>query len=139
MSDGEIPGGDGPDEQFEGLLREHLASRLDGQLGRAAAHFQRLPVGRRGRRLRRGPHPARSGGRGAGGSSESSAAAWPPIAALWAGPAAAATADRPDVPRMQAHVTPVAHDFEYDLDEVTLSRRTPTAASWCSTTTPPCA
>ena len=45
MSDGEIPGADGPDEQFEALLREHLASRLDGQLGRAAAHFQRYLSG----------------------------------------------------------------------------------------------
>ena len=125
MSDGEIPGADGPDEQFEALLREHLASRLDGQLGRAAAHFQRHLSGGTGGSFGAGPRTGslrRSWGGWVVGIVGGAMAA--SIAALWAGPALWPAADRPDVPRMQAHVTPVAHDFDYDLDEVTLSRRT---------------
>src|SRR6266516_3558209 len=90
MADDSIPGTDDEDARLGVVLREYFSSRLDGQLGRSAAHFHRhlrgagtgSGPGPGGGTRRRGP--AFGGGGWVVGIVGSALAA--SIAALWAGP-----------------------------------------------------
>jgi hypothetical protein len=90
MADNNIPGTDDEDATLDGVLRDYLSSRLDGQLGRSAAHFHRHLRGAGGT----GSGPAgtprrRSSGFGPGGGwvvGIVGGALAASIAALWAGP-----------------------------------------------------
>src|SRR5438093_10409525 len=109
MSEPQIPGTGDEDAALDTLLRDYLSARLDGQLGRAAAHFHRHlsgagtgtgPGGAAG-------SPRRSPGSGGwvigivGGALAAS------IAALWAGPSLRTYAP-PEAPQ---HPGPVASDI----------------------------
>ena len=91
MADNLIPGTDEEDARLDAAVRDYLAARLDGQLGRSAAHFHRHLAG----------PGARSGGAGGAGSSRRRGPGFGPgggvvgvvggalaasLAALWAGP-----------------------------------------------------
>ena len=84
MAEHNIPGTDDEDARLDVVLREYFSSRLDGQLGRSAAHFHRhlRGAGPAGRTRRRGP--GFGGGGWVVGIVGSALAA--SIAALWAGP-----------------------------------------------------
>src|SRR5687767_51326 len=87
MAENNIPGTDPEDAATDAALRDYLASRLDGQLGRSAAHFYAhlRPAGA-------GPTPRRRGagfGHAPGGGwvvGIVGSAIAASIAALWAGP-----------------------------------------------------
>ena len=111
-------------EELDAALRGFLSAELDGQLGRAAAHF---------RHHLRGPGAGSTGTGPAGpGGSSRGGRAWggwvvgivggamaASIAGLWAGPslfpAGPASVTTP--------VVPVAH-YRFDLDDVTLTTQT---------------
>ena len=122
MEDTNNPADDGP---LGAALNDYLSTRLDGQLGRAAAHFRRHLRGpasaagtpARGPGGRPGPHPAhynRLGGWVVGVVGSAVAAS---IAALWAGPALGPALWPP---KPEQNLVPVAQ-YRFDLDEVTLN------------------
>jgi hypothetical protein len=112
-------------EELDALLREHLRSELNPQLGRAARHFRQ--------HLRDAPgathHPAAPrralGGWGVGIVGGAIAAS---IAGLWAGPslrpAGPAGPGRPGGATPTHAIAPAPADYHFDLDDVTLSTRT---------------
>ena len=90
MADNNIPGSDDEDATLDAVLRDYLCSRLDGQLGRSAAHFHRhlrgaggTGSGPAGTPRRRSPGFGPGGGWVVGIVGGALAAS---IAALWAGP-----------------------------------------------------
>ena len=88
MSDNPIPGTDDEDATLDAVFRDYLSSRLDGQLGRSAAHFHRHLRGAGtgsgpGGTRRRSPGFGPGGGWVVGIVGGALAAS---IAALWAGP-----------------------------------------------------
>ena len=110
------------------MLRDYLATRLDGQLGRAAAHFHRyLPgagtgsgVGPNGSPRRRGPS---FGGGGwvvgiVGGALAAS------IAALWAGPSLRTYPAAPAPSSSSAAAGPAASAMNLRMEEQTLCSQT---------------
>jgi len=91
MPDNPIPGTSDDDATLDAVLRDYFSSRLDGQLGRSAAHFHRHLRGAgagSGTGLGRA-RPRRSPGFGGGGwvIGIVGGALAASIAALWAGPA----------------------------------------------------
>lgn len=116
MEDNKTPG----DEDLDALLRDFLSAQLDPQLGRAARRFHEHHHRQAAPTLAPGLAPPRRALGGwmigvAGGAMAAS------IAALWAGPSLwhAAPPDRPPAP-----VIPVAAQYNFDLDAVTLSTQT---------------
>ena len=114
--------------KLDGLLRDYFASRLDGQLGRAAAHFHRhLGGGSTGTgagappRTRR--HHYNPGGGWVIGIVGSALAA--SIAALWAGPSLRLYTPRPDP--VPPAISVASNDTEpppLEMDELTLCSQT---------------
>ena len=106
------------DGEVDALLRDFLHAELDGQLGRAKAHFRdhlRGPgTGSAGPGST--PGPRRSFGGWVVGIVGGAMAA--SIAALWAGPLLRTPVRHPTAPAL-----PVAH-YQFDLDDVTLSTQT---------------
>ena len=108
MEDTNIP----DDEALGAILREHLASELDPQLGRSLERFRHHLRGD-------GLVPRRAWGGWLVGIVGGAMAA--SIAALWAGPALWPA--RPAGPG-GAPVVPVAADYRFRLDDVTLLSQT---------------
>ena len=108
MEDTNVPSND----ELDALLREHLSLELDGQLGKAAHRFRNHLRGD-------GLVPRRAWGVWLVGVVGGAMAA--SIAALWAGPSL-----WPSHPPGQrnAPVIPVAADYRFDLDDVTLLSQT---------------
>ena len=132
MSDTQIPGTDDEDAKLDAVLREYLSSRLDGQLGRSAAHFHRYLRGTGGVS---GASRPRGLGFGPGGGwliGIVGSALAASIAALWAGPSlrmsvpagpapgAVATGNSAD--RRAAPVTSIGSDLQ--MEEQTLCSQT---------------
>src|SRR5688572_12925611 len=89
MSDNLIPGTDDEDARLDAALRDYLSTRLEGQLGRSAAHFHRHLVGAGTGSGSGGGSRRRSPGFGGGGGwvvGIVGGAIAASIAALWAGP-----------------------------------------------------
>lgn len=140
MADNNIPGTDDEDVRVDAVLREHLCSRLDGQLGRAAGRFHAhlrgsgSGAGLGGGSRRRSPGFSPGGGWVIGLVGSALAAS---IAALWAGPSLrlytppGTARDRTSGATENAAVVPTpvvsalaSSGIDFQMDEQTLSRQT---------------
>ena len=136
MADNLHSGTDDEDARLDAALRDYLATRLDGQLGRSAFHFHRHLAG--------GSASGGAGGAGALGSRRRSPGYGPggwvvgivggalaaSIAALWAGPALRlyVPPQPPGTPDAVASATDVgsasSSGSNFQVDELTLCSQT---------------
>ena len=139
MADENLSVNDDGDAKVETILRDYLSSRLDGQLGRAAAHFHRhlgghdtgtSPSPGAGPSTRRRHHYNAGGGWVIGIVGSALAAS---IAALWAGPSLRFYTPEPNGPGATSpnHVqvasngaAPASRGTGLEMDELTLCSQT---------------
>jgi hypothetical protein len=129
---------DDGDARVETILRDYLSTRLDGQLGRAAAHFHRHLGGHNtgtggsppgaGPSTRRRHHYNAGGGWVIGIVGSALAAS---IAALWAGPSLRLYTPTPGTPGAPGATQVASHDAgaagkgtDLEMDELTLLSQT---------------
>ena len=126
MSDQRIPGTDDEDAKLDAVLREYFSSRLDGQLGRSAAHFHRHlrgAGGASGASRPRGLGFSPGGGWVVGIVGSALAAS---IAALWAGPSLRLNTPPPPPGQLAAGASAPESSAGSDLqmEELTLCSQT---------------